>query len=391
MMTGVRMERYRVIAGTIMGEITVREASGMLGLSERQIKRLKAGVKEYGAGYLTHGNTGRKPAHAVSEAQEEGVVAAACGKYQGANAQHLCELLAEHEGICLSRSSVSRILKRHAISKSREYHRNPHPSRERKARFGMLEQTDASAYAWFDGITGSLHGMIDDATGKVLALWLEPTECLKGYFEAARIMIRRYGCPMSLYADRHTIFQGQPARKASHADDFVGVPAPKSQFERAMSELGIALIAAHSPQAKGRVERLWGTLQSRLPLEFALAGVHSVEQANTFLASYITKHNRLFAIKPAMDGSACTLAPHARALDFILCRKESRMLDAGGCFSFQGQRYQPFSHGRAVALPSRTPVQVLFSSRIGIRLQALGTVYSVRMFPKGLRAFALDG
>ena len=371
------LQRSHVVARMLDGSMTVKEAAESMGLSLRQAKRLKKRMKGSGEQGLIHGNRGRKPSHTISEQTKQKIKELAAEKYSGANKMHLQDLLEENEGIVISRSSISRILSEQGTPAIQKRRKKYHRSRDRRKQFGMLMQIDASPFAWLGEKTLSLHGAIDDSTGKAMGLWMAPTECLDGYFEMMERVIRQYGCPMAIYADRHAIFQENTSDtdKSAH---FSGQAAPLTQFQRALSELGIELIAAHSPQAKGRVERLWGTLQSRLPIELKIAGISTIEEANDYLLRYCSKFNKKFAVKAEIPGSACHPVHVGQSLRFILCRKIWRLIDSGGCFSFHNQRYQPMDSGKPAQVMPRTAISVLYSAHIGIKAQYDGKVLSVR-------------
>jgi len=383
------IQRSHVVAKMLEGSMTVKEAAESMGLSERQTKRLKERMKGSGEQGLIHKNRGRKPAHTISERVRKQIIEFAAGKYAGTNIMHLRDLLEENEGIIVSRSSVSRILAGQGIPAEKKRRKKYHRSRDRRKQFGMLVQIDASPYAWLGEKTLSLHGAIDDSTGKVLGLWMAPTECLDGYFELMERMIRQHGCPMALYADRHTIFQ-EHTPSTDISEHFSGQAAPCTQFQRALGELGIELIAAHSPQAKGRVERLWETLQSRLPIELRLAGISTVEEANEFLPGYCARFNKKFAVKAEIPGSACHSLRLGQSLRYILCRKAWRMVDSGGCFSFMNQRHQPMDSGKPAQVMPRTSIAVLYSPHIGIKAQYDGKVLSVRPIASPARSSAAE-
>lgn len=381
-MTEEQRRRSHVMRMVLEERMSIKEASEALELSTRQIKRLKAGMKEQGDACLIHRNTNRKPAHALTEEEKARVVELARGKYAGANFAHLSELLAEHDGMSISRTSVSRICREAGMSSTRKHRVNPHPRRARKAQAGMLVQMDASPHQWFGEEETSLHGAIDDATGTILALHFAKSECLDAYFETMLTMVKKYGCPRMIYADRHTIFQGVTRKDTTVAEDFEGAPVPKSQFQRAIAELGITLIAALSPEAKGRIERLWETLQSRLPIELRLAGITEIEPANAFLPQFLVKLNRKFAVAAAQPQPAfLKLAPEKNA-SYILCKHDQRLVDRGGCFSYQSQLYQLYERGKCVAVVPRTTVTVLTSPRFGVKAIYCGKVYNVRPLPK---------
>ncbi|GAW93875.1 integrase catalytic subunit [Calderihabitans maritimus] len=299
-MTQEQLNRFSVISSLIDGHITVREAALSLDLSERQVKRLKKGVMEEGPEFLIHKNTGRSPKHAIPKETKEKIIALKLSEpYKDANFKHFHELLAEHEGIILSYSCLYSILTEAGIESPKKRRRfKPHRRRKRKPQEGLLIQMDASPFEWLGTKEQfALHGAIDDATGKIVGLYLTKNECLHGYFEITWQILKKHGIPASIYADRHSIFQSPNASKLTVEEQLAGKVVKDTQFGRAMNELGITLIPARSPQAKGRVERLWETLQSRLPVEFKIAGITSLKQANEFLTQYIDKFNALFAVE----------------------------------------------------------------------------------------------
>ena len=206
-MTKKELVRVHVIKSLIEDKMTSRDAAEVLNLSERQIKRLKAGVKKDGEVFVIHKNRGRKPKHTIPGKRREEIVFLARNKYRGVNYTHLAELLREQEGITISQSSVSRILKAKGIKSPRKHRPpKPHRVRERKPQEGLLLQMDASPYEWLPGIKCSLHGAIDDARGNITGLYFSPNECLNGYFEVKRQTTLEYGLPVSIYVNCYTIF-----------------------------------------------------------------------------------------------------------------------------------------------------------------------------------------
>lgn len=350
------------------GKLSVAEASELLGLSERQIKRLRKDVQEKDetaqeglGGFIVHGNTGKAPSNKISKEQEQNIVRLYKEKYKGANFQHFIELLAEHEKINISDNTAKRMLNAAGI-KSPKTKRKPkkHIRRKRREHEGALAQTDATEHDFFGtGDTDCLHGIIDDATGKILGLYMTKNECLEGYFTVFEQMIENFGIPTSIYADRHTIFASPKADKLTIEEELAGIQANDTQLGRAMRELGITLIKARSPQAKGRIERLWGTLHDRLFIEFRINGITDINAANLFLPTFITKFNRRFAVEPTEKISMFT----TNKLDLIniLCVKEKRKLDNGGAFSFHGQFFVVVGD----ILP-RVSIEVIVHRKLGI-------------------------
>jgi len=398
LMTKKELVRVHVIKSLIEDKMTSRDAAEVLSLSERQIKRLKAGVKKEGEVFVIHKNRGRKPKHTIPGEIREEIVFLARNKYKGVNYTHLSELLREQEGITISQSSVSRILKAKGIKSPRKHRPpKPHRTRERKPQEGLLLQMDASPYEWIPGIKCSLHGAIDDAKGNITGLYFCENECLNGYFEVKRQTILEYGLPISVYVDRHTIFKAPSNARLTIYDELEGKAFAYTQFSRAMQELSVGIIYAYSPQAKGRIERLWGTLQDRLTLELRLAGIKSIKEANAFLPGFIKRFNAHFAVVPREPQSAYRPLPvcvqrtgrgeHIN-IDYILCRKDARKACHGSIFSFGGQIYQVIKNNLVVAIPNKASITILTSPRFGMRAEYKGSVYEVRKTVRPVRVIA---
>ena len=283
------------------GTLTVREAAEVLGLCERQVRRLRRAVREQGTRGVVHGNTGRASPQRIAETVRAQIVELRRKKYVGFNDQHFTEKLCEVEGIRISRASVQRLLRAVGIGPPRRRRPPKHRRRrDRKPQAGLMILWDGSRHGWLEerGPMLCLMGAIDDATGELLpgAHFVEQ-ECAAGYLRVLQAIAEEKGLPFSAYMDRH----GSLKRNDAHwtlEEELRGVQDP-TQVGRALQALEIEVIYALSPQAKGRVERLWGTLQDRLVSELRLAGATSVEQANAVLQAFRPAHNRRFAIPPA--------------------------------------------------------------------------------------------
>lgn len=388
LMTQKQINRFTIIQKTLEGSMSVKEAAESLGLSTRQIIRLRNGVKNNGAAALIHKNQGRKPAHAINDEQNKQIIQLKKEKYAGANFMHFRELLQEHENITIGYTALSTILKEAGIVSPKTRRRyKPHRRRKRKPQAGLLIQMDATPFSWFhDGKRYTLHGAIDDATGNIVGLYMTKNECMQGYFETTRQIIENFGVPVSIYADRHAIFLSTKAGKITIEEQLQGKICNDTQFGRAMEELGITLIAARSPQAKGRVERLWDTLQSRLPVEFSIRGICSIDDANEFLKGYIPKFNSMFSVDPIDTESAYSPLKEGIELDNILCVKEKRMADKGGVFSFYGKHFIITPQENQPAFSTKKQINVFVSSITGIRAECNGIVYSTVPFIKPTKA-----
>lgn len=355
--------RVYVMERVVAGKMTVRQGAEYLGLSERQVKRLKKGMKEKGVAALAHGNRGRAPKHTIPKDIRDVIVSLATGLYRGASAEHMSELLRLHQSISVSAKSITRILRQEGVLDPHvKKHRRRRRSRDRMPQEGMLVQVDASPFHWLEerGPKLHLHGVIDDATGKVLALYLRPQEDLKGYLEVLRQVVTKHGVPRGVYTDGHTIFFSPKADKLTIEEELAGKQVALTQLGRALDQLGICHVRAYSPQAKGRIERLWETLQSRLMIELRVAGISTVEEANLFLPAFIERYNERFAVDAADPELAYMPAISKDAADTILCIKEDRIASNGSVISYRGQTYRLLDHKRRVlSLPPRAKVDVL--------------------------------
>lgn len=334
--------RVLVLTRVIAGKVDSSEAALLLGLSSRSIRRLKARYVESGPASLVHGNHGRRPTHALDPALATRVVTLAKTTYAGCNDSHLTDLLAEREGISLSRASVQRILRRAGITSPR-HHRAPRyrARRDRRAAAGMLVQLDGSRARWFGNARAfaTLHAAIDDATGEICGAVFREQEDAAGYLELLRQVLVRSGVPLAVYSDRHGIFRRDGRVRDSVAEELAGEREP-TQLGRAFGELGVEMIFANSPQAKGRIERLFGTLQDRLAAELRLAQITTIAAANQFLPTYLPRHNARFAVAPAEPRAAWRALPAGKSADSVCCFKYARHVAADNTVRFEGTTLQ---------------------------------------------------
>ena len=338
-MSQKEFQRVKVIENAAGGRLSVREASRLLQLSERQVQRLKRRYQPDSVGWVQHGNRGRSMPWAVSIPQQQLILSLARGKYQGFNDSHLAEKLRVEENLAVSRETVRRILRAAKLASPQK--RRPRQYRSRRPprpRFGMMALTDASRHDWLEGRGPQLTllGFQDDATGQILAAHFQlEAENTVGYLRALRSMIATHGVPLSLYRDRHSIFQRNDAHW-SLAEQLVGKQSP-TQLGRALQELGIQQIPAYSPQAKGRIERAWRTCQDRLVSELRLARATTLPQANAVLDRFCADYNQRFA-RPAAE-AAC---------DF---RSLPRRFDLARCLSLHYQRVVAADHTVSLGTP----------------------------------------
>jgi len=340
MVNAQAQRRVIILTQVVSGALTVAGAAERLALSERQTKRLLAGFRREGVAALVHGNRGRQPAHRVDEEMREAVCGLAMGKYVGFNQVHLTEQLGDAEGIALSRSSVRRILLAEGIRSPRKRRAPQHRSRrERRGQAGSLVQIDASPHDWLEGRGPrlTLFAAIDDATGRLLALLFRAQEDAQGYFLLVRKIVTTHGRPAALYHDRHSIFRVNAPETV--AEQLAGEREP-TQFGRLLDELGIASVIARSPQAKGRVERLFGTLQDRLTSMLRLTGAANEAEATACLPAFLAAFNDRFTV-PAAEAGDCYRALEAETdLDTHFCFKYQRTVGMDNTVRFGGARLQ---------------------------------------------------
>lgn len=369
------IKRLEIIQRVENRQMTGKEAAQRLKLSQRQVRRLIASYRGQGPPGLVHGNRGRVANNRIPEETRAWVLELAENGYRDYNDSHFTEELEEKYGIKVSRSTVRRIRREAGLSSPRKRRPPRHRKRrERRERAGMLLQTDGSRHDWLEGRGPwlTLIAYIDDATNEVLGATFRDEEDATGYFLGLEEICLKRGIPGAIYADRHTIFQSP--HKASIEQELNG-EEPRSQFGRLLDELGIELIAARSPQAKGRIERLWGVFQDRLVKALREAGAANHEEANQVLERYIPKYNQRFireAAEPETDYLPWPQEYHAK--DFF-CFKHTRVVMNDNTFSFDGHRLQipPGPQHRSYA---RASVEVLqhLDGQLEVRYQGKSLV-----------------
>jgi transposase len=308
--------------------MTAVEAAQSLGISERQVWRLLAAFRREGAEAVVHGNRGRAPKQTLSPELRQRIAELAQTTYRGFNRTHLAEKLRTNENIHVSCSTVWRILEEAKVESPKSHRRPKHRTRrERRPRAGMMLQVDGSDHDWFEGRGPrlSLLGAIDDATGEVVAALFRKEEDAHGYMLMLKQIVLQRGIPLALYADQHSIFIHTSGEKETIAEQLAGQRAP-TQLGRILDDLGIQMITALSPQAKGRVERLWGTFQDRLVSELRLAGICTLDDANEFVVSYLPVFNAQFARPAAETETAYRPLPAKLDLNVIFSFQYSRIV-----------------------------------------------------------------
>jgi transposase len=333
------LQRVAVISSCVQGNLACARAAALLNLTPRHVKRLKSRLRQGGAAALAHASRGRPSHRRLPDRLRDRILHLARTTYAGFNDHHLCEKLREVEGFSLGRETLRRLLRSAGIGSPRKRRAPTHRQRRLpRAREGEMLLLDASLHRWLQdrGPQLTLLGFLDDATGKVLVAEFFPTEDARGYFRLLRRLLRRFGVPLSFYGDRHGVF----VRNDDHwsvEEQLAGRRQP-TQFGRALQQLGVTYIAAQSPQAKGRIERLWGTFQDRLTSELRLAGASAIETANQVLRRFLPDYNRRFGRAPRDAEKAWRSAPEN--LDRICCFHHERSVSNDNVVQWDGRRFQ---------------------------------------------------
>ena len=360
-------EKYDIIKRLAEGHITKPYAAVKIGCTPRHVNRLLKKYHQEGKAGFIHGNTGRKPSHALSDLQKQEIITLYNNKYWDTNFVHCCELLLKHDNIRISPSCLRNILTEEFILSPRatrrtkkkmnkllrQMHKNTsskkekarieasivaiedaHSRRPRCAYFGEMIQMDASVHLWFGDTKVHLHAAIDDSTGTIVGAYFDTQETLNGYYNVLYQILNDYGIPHMLYTDNRTVFEYKNKRMKDVGKDTF------TQFSYACKQLGIELKTTSVAQAKGRVERLFQTLQSRLPVELRLKGITTTTEANVFLNSYIKEYNAKFALPVNHNKSVFVTQPDLETIHQTLAVLTPRTIDSGHCIRFQNKYYK---------------------------------------------------
>lgn len=338
-MSDVERDALRVMEQLQRGELSQGDAAERLGCTVRQVRRRLRRYEAEGDAGLVHRSRGRASNRRVPEAIRQRVVEALRERYSGFGPTLASEKLSEYEGIAVSRETVRQWMIEEGLWEARAPRRVHRRRRPRRACFGELVQMDTSEHDWFEGRSEQeavLITMVDDATSRVLMRFFA-SDTTEANMTMLRAYIRRFGRPMALYADRASHFV--TTRGASVEEQLEG-RGPETQIGRALRELGIEQIRAHSPQAKGRVERSFGTAQDRLVKELRLEGVSSIEQANEYLERvFVPRYNDKFAV-PAACAADAHRPIEGYDLDAIFSHQETRTVRNDHTIQYYNVVYQ---------------------------------------------------
>jgi len=344
--------RLSVLSRVKEGDWTLREASQRMGLSYRQAKRIWARYRARGDVGLVHGLRGQAGNRATDRSIRDQAVALYRQHYSDFGCTLACEYLSERHGLKVDDQTLRRWLTQAGLWRRRRRGTVKRHRRARRMRFGELVQLDGSPHDWFEGRRGPcvLMVMVDDATGWTLGRFFE-SETTVASMTIFRHWAQRYGLAEALYPDRHSIYRVN-TKEADEVESRTG-KRPRTPFGRAMDELGVQLICARSPQAKGRVERRNGIFQDRLIKALRLAGIDDIESANRFLEEvFLPKFNERFAVEPA-DETDGHVAVTADQLARSLCVLARRVVGKDQCVSWRGQVLQLQPSKRMVSLSGK--------------------------------------
>lgn len=338
MMSLKELKRLKVIQDVISKRITQVAAAAIIGVSERQIGRLTKAVRKEGERGIVHKSRGKPSNRKIAEETKDKVLRLYREKYHDFGPTLASEKL-EEDGIRISEETLRNWLIKEGVWKSKRKKKPHRQWRERKECFGEMIQMDGSHHDWLEGRGPKLVLMayIDDATSRVFAGFYDHEGTMPA-MDSFKLYVEENGLPQSIYADKHSTYKSQ--RKLTIEEELEGVEEPLSQFERALYELGVEMIHAHSPQAKGRIERLFATFQDRVIKEMRLKGIETKEEANEFLKSYLPEYNKRFSKHPANETDVHVRPPKNLDLSNYLCIKTERAVRKDNTISHESKLYQ---------------------------------------------------
>lgn len=359
--------KYKVIKKLVETNGNKKRAAVMLNRSIRQIDRMIAGYKEKGKEFFIHGNRGRKPSHALSEEEKTEIEQIYLSKYFDCTYTAFSEYLAKDENIFLSVDEVRTILrdryifslrthkstrkriKKQLLKEQQQAKNNTekaniqakivavedaHPRQPRCQYFGEELQMDACIHLWFGKTKTALHAAIDDATGQVVGLYFDKEETLNGYYNITHQILTKYGIPYLIKTDKRTVFEYKKKASSKVEEDTF------TQYAYACKQLGIHIETSSVPEFKPRVERLFETLQQRLPQELRLAQISTIDEANEFLSTYIKRFNDKFALHINNNKSVFENQPSNEKINLILAILCKRVVDSGHSIKYNKHYYR---------------------------------------------------
>lgn len=353
--------------------ITLAKAAELLELSYCQTKRIWAKYKKEGSKGLVSKRRGKKSNRAVKEVKQQEVLKIIIEFYQGCKPLFISEKLLEKYGYKYSSEFVRQLMIKHHLWVPKKSKRSTHPRRDRRESEGEMSQMDASKHWWFEcrGPQCHLHILIDDATSTIYGAYFDIEETKEGYFNACKYYFDKKGLPLSVYHDKRSTFIVNHGEKRG-----------ATQFSRAMKELDIKMIFAHTPQAKGRVERAFKTLQERLVWEMRDANISTVEEANKFLPSFINKHNEKYAVQPFSSFNAHRPLSQNQNLNHILCTKNQRCVSKNLEIQYKNTIYQLITPSNFAFNLSKKKIDVIETLKGELIFEYKGVVIKYQEYNK---------
>jgi transposase len=403
-------QTYDIIKELVDRNGNKSRAALTLDCTRRTIDRYIVGYNSQGKEFFIHGNRGRQPTHTLDEKTKAFILDLYLNKYNGANFAHFTELLEKRESISVSESLVRNILSEAEIlspKATRKTRRNlkkrleaklaetknakekkrieskildaedVHPRRPRCSNFGEMIQMDASLHLWVSNEKWTLHLAIDDASGIIVGAWFDLQETLQGYYHTFKQILVAYGIPYMFYTDRRTVFEYRKSGSEDTADDTF------TQFSYACKQLGVQIKTTSIPQAKGRIERLNQTVQSRLPIELNLEGVTTIEQANDYLPRFIADLNERFALPVKSIPSVFEAQPSPEKIDQTLAVIAERTVDCGHSIKFNKKYFRTLNEsGRQVCFRKGTKGLVIHTFSGELFFSVDEKVYALEEIPE---------
>lgn len=399
--------KFEVIKKLVDNNGNKKRAAIEIGCTVRQINRLIIQYKLYGKEAFIHKNHSREPINKLSKEKVNEIITLFENKYFDANWTHALELLKRNHDINISYYCFFNILNKagftspkcHATTRRKKAKQlrlalkekqnkltvkdketisncildleDAHPRLPRAKNAGEIMELDASEYIWFGNKKTTIHGAIDDATGTI-DLFFDEQETLKGYYGLLKSILINYGIPYSFLTDNRTVFYYNSKKDEELVKDTY------TQFGYACKQLGITINTTSIPQKKGRIERLWNTLQSRLPVEMRLAGIDSIEKANVFLKNFTRDFNKQFAIPINNTKNVFEKQPSIEKINYTLAVISPRMFDNGCSIRYQNKYWQAFENDRIVAFKNKTKALVIKALDESMLVSVDESIYELR-------------
>ncbi len=359
------IDRLKIINKVLSEDITQVKAAEILAISDRHLRRIIRRIKEQGDRGIIHKSRGKPSSRRISQDEENNIARAIEKRYTGFGPTLACEKLLEHDGIKVSKEKLRQIMLARGLWQRQRRRKKIHRWRERKAYYGEMVQMDGSHHDWLEGRGPELvlMGYVDDATGRLFCRFYDH-EGVYPAIDSLCSYIRLYGRPVSLYLDKHSTYK---TTRDPTLDELLRGDRAATQFERACKEAGIKVIHAHSPQAKGRIERVFGTLQDRLIKEMRLESISSQKEANMFLEGFLAHYNRRFTKEALKRQNVHKRMPVGMKLRDIFCLKSQRVVTNGYTVKWKGKQLL-IENPKLVRPRQKVEIREFFDGHIEIKI-----------------------